>query len=248
MIKRRFIALRDVDNDIINTAEDGYYPPLLSAEPEKAALYITIEDAVKAHKILTYIYDNPEAEDYKLLREAVYCTPVNYEWFYIFYTILQDEYKEFIKAESVIPMLPDSIHSTYREIRTYLPFFILPYKDKYKLYTEQFIKEHYMTYFKNKNGILEEATSTPSIERLNRVLYIKEDYEAEEFLKGYPYWYELPTKVFEQYNPKLNRRVRICYENNEFRYFIAGASDNWEEIYEVPLEIDTVIHTLLFSR
>ena len=99
-----------------------------------------------------------------------------------------------------------------------------------------------------KEGILDVKRCTPTIVTLNRVKYIREAYEADEFLNGYPKWYELPVRVFEQYNSKLNKRVRICYENNEFRYFIAGASDNWEEIYDVPLEIDTIIHTLLFSN
>lgn len=246
MIKRRFVTLRDINNEIIDSLEDGYYPPLLSSDPEKAALYVTVEDAIKAYEALTHIFSNPELKDYKILREAVNYNSANFLWFYTFYTAIKNEYETLVKTESARPVLPES-RDKYEEIRTYLPFFILPYKDKYKIYAEQFVKENYMTYLKNKDGILEETKNTPSIERLNRVLYIKEDYEAEDFLKGYPYWYELPTKVFEQYNPKLNKRIRICYEHNEFRYFIAGASDNWEEIYEVPLEIDAVVHTLLFS-
>lgn len=247
--KTIFEVLRNLDEEIIDSPEDGYYPILLSTQAEKAATSLTIEDAVKAHTVLTHIYSSPEEKDYKLLREAINYSKYNFFWFHTFYIKIAEEFKSKLEIDSVTPQYPEVKESLFYVVKTYLPFFILPYKDKYKIYTEQFIKDYYASSFKvNKNGVLDVVENVPGIEKINRVMYIKEDYEVDDFLNGYPFWYKLPTKIFERYSTKLNRRVRICYENNEFRYFIAGASDNWEEIYEVPIEMDIVLHALLFRN
>ena len=64
---------------------------------------------------------------------------------------------------------------------------------------------------------------------------------------AYPAWYLInTTTVFEQYSEKTNTRVRVDFREGEFMYFIAGASDNWQRIEEVPAEMDHVIAALLF--
>ena len=55
------------------------------------------------------------------------------------------------------------------------------------------------------------------------------------------------TVVFEKYNSKTNKHVRIVFRDGEFHYLMCGASDNWKEITEVPLEIDEVVTTMLFK-
>ena len=80
-----------------------------------------------------------------------------------------------------------------------------------------------------------------------RVLYIKEGYSLSDFEGGFPAWYTFSTTtLYEEYNPKTNKRVKIDFKNGEFFYYLAGASDNWVEIVDVPLEMDSVVSALLF--
>ena len=83
-----------------------------------------------------------------------------------------------------------------------------------------------------------------------RILYIMAEYDMDEFQEDcYPGWYLLKdTTVFEQYNEKTNTRVRVDFRNGEFMYFIAGASDNWQQIPDVPIEMDHVVSALLFRN
>ena len=82
----------------------------------------------------------------------------------------------------------------------------------------------------------------------HRIKYIMENYDMAEFLDdAYPEWYLLKnTTVFEQYSEKTNTRVRIDFRDGEFMYFIAGASDNWQRIEMVPMEMDHIVAALLF--
>ena len=81
----------------------------------------------------------------------------------------------------------------------------------------------------------------------NRIKYIGEVHEAEEFKDGYPAWYMLSnTTIFEKYDAKTGVRSRIDFNNGEFHYYISGASDNWKKLVGVPLEMDYVVSSLLF--
>ena len=77
-----------------------------------------------------------------------------------------------------------------------------------------------------------------------------ENYDMSDFIDdAYPAWYLLrETTIFEQYSEKTNTRVRIDFRNGEFMYFIAGASDNWQPILGVPVEMDHVVSALLFRN
>ena len=80
-----------------------------------------------------------------------------------------------------------------------------------------------------------------------RIKYIREEFEESEFADGYPAWYSFnDTTVFEHYDENSNVRVRIDFNNGEFLYYICGASDNWQRLQEVPLEVDYIISALLF--
>ena len=82
-----------------------------------------------------------------------------------------------------------------------------------------------------------------------RVMYIKKCYELTDFNDGYPGWYILQdTTIFEDYNVKTNKRIRIDCRNGEFLYFIAGASDNWQQVIDVPIEMDYIVSALLFRN
>ena len=75
-----------------------------------------------------------------------------------------------------------------------------------------------------------------------------ENYDMSEFIDdSFPAWYLIQdTTIFEQYSEKTNTRVRVDFRNGEFSYFIAGASDNWQKIMDVPKEMDHVIGALIF--
>ena len=77
-----------------------------------------------------------------------------------------------------------------------------------------------------------------------------ENYDMSEFIDDcYPNWYLLKdTTVFEQYSEKTNTRVRIDFRDGEFSYYIAGASDNWQKIECVPIEMDHIISALIFRN
>ena len=81
-----------------------------------------------------------------------------------------------------------------------------------------------------------------------RIKYIMESYDMSDFLDdAFPSWYILQeSTIFEQYSEKTNTRVRVDFKDGEFLYFIAGASDNWQRIEDVPAEMDHVISALIF--
>ena len=81
-----------------------------------------------------------------------------------------------------------------------------------------------------------------------RIRYILENYEMSDFIDNcYPEWYLIKrTTIFEQYSERTNTRVRVDFQSGEFLYFIAGASDNWQKIEGVPIEMDHVIGALIF--
>ena len=51
-----------------------------------------------------------------------------------------------------------------------------------------------------------------------------------------------------KYSYKTNTRIRIDFRNNNLYYFIAGASDNWREIEDVPNEMKYVVYSLLYKN
>ena len=81
-----------------------------------------------------------------------------------------------------------------------------------------------------------------------RIKYIMEDYDMSDFIDDcYPEWYLLQnTTIFEQYSEKTNVRVRVDFRDREFVYYVAGASDNWKRIENVPVEMDDVVAALIF--
>ena len=83
----------------------------------------------------------------------------------------------------------------------------------------------------------------------NRILYISRAHEAQEFRDGFPAWYIFSnTTLYERYSNTTGVRARIDFNNGEFHYYIAGASDNWKQIVGVPLEMDSIISNLLFRN
>jgi hypothetical protein len=83
-----------------------------------------------------------------------------------------------------------------------------------------------------------------------RISYILKGFQMHEFQGDtYPAWYLLKnTTIFEQYDERTNKRVRVDVRDGDLYYFIAGASDNWKIISDVPKEMDYVISALIYRH
>ena len=255
-------VLRDINGEEFDTLEDCYFPPVLDSRATEAAKLLTIEDALKAYNAFREIYLDINKSSYSLLKEALFYSKENFTWFNTFYITVRNKFKKYIKESYVPPIKPEKElkHSLKAGAFIYLPFFILPdSKGKYVTYTENFTTKNYEEFYQMRRyqpytetgrieyKLLEKTGTRPPIEDLYRIIYVRAAHEAQDFLHGYPSWYQLPLVVFEKYVENINKRLRICYENEEFRYFIAGASDNWQEIFDVPIEMDDVVFALLFD-
>ena len=68
----------------------------------------------------------------------------------------------------------------------------------------------------------------------------------DTFVKGLVL--RIQKELLQLDNIKTNKRVRIDFNKGELLYFIAGASDNWKQVVNVPIEMDYVITALLFRN
>ncbi len=201
-------------------------PPILDEDPVLATKYLSLADSSHFINVLIQTYNNL-GEDNQVniaLEELMLHSKVNYEWFRSFTLALnqlENEGREiYIPSEDIANLRTDDTQLV----------FVPPLEYKYQKVSP--IRIH----AKDNNVIT-----------LNRVLYIREGYSKADFRKGYPSWYSLSeVTIFERYNPKTNKRVRIDFKNGEFKYYMAGASDCWIEIVDVPLEMDHVVSALLF--
>ena len=240
-----FKILRDINKEEFSFYTDCYFPKILHSNPEDAAKSLTIKDAEEAYTILKEVlYDS--SENCKLLRDVVYKNKFTFEWYKVFFYALR-RFFQFpdIDAECVKGPSEGKDEILY----IYYPFYVLPSKNGYTTFhDESIVNDYNNTQFTYGKKSVESIEVIPNYVDLCRRAYIKECYEADAFKTGYPSWYELPVKLVEKYNPYLNRRVRICCEDQELKYYVAGASDNWEEVLGVPLEMDDIVLTLLYAR
>lgn len=202
-----------------------YYPYILDMDPIKAASYLTIEDGLKAIELISYVYKVLKGEKepkYTLLEKSLQ-TPPSFDWFASFY-------EELVRLNELEEYETVPYDLKPKGLNNYKPYFFPP-----------------LSY---NTGKVREKKFPPNIKdpiAKYRCLYIKNKVSLSEFREGYPSWYALSDMtLFEEYNVMTNIRVRIDFTNGEFRYFLAGASDNWKEIKEVPLEMDHIISALMF--
>lgn len=211
--------LRDID---IKGKRDLYYPPILDYNPEFAASYMTIDDSEKALESLEAIFMN-KRHKLLLLQKSISYNSANYNWFKKFYLALNILIKE---EQLIIPSFWEP------ELKSSDKLYLLPP----------------LTYNKGVKGEKVPDFLSDPVD-MYRYLYIKKSVQLEDFRGGYPTWYALSDMtIYESYNPMTNVRIRIDFVKGEFRYFISGASDNWKEICDVPLEMDHVISSLLFRN
>jgi hypothetical protein len=216
----------------LNSCKQGKYLPILDKDPVMAARALTKKDLKKSYIVLKEIFEEIRVE------ENIYPTPListllfsreNFAWFSSFFKEIENILG---KRESYnIPFEKCPKINHLKPPVVYQPFYVTSRP------AEGFKLRNYRILSKRLHPI-----------NNYRIKYIMENYDMSEFIDdAYPAWYLIKdTTVFEQYSEKTNTRVRIDFRDGEFSYFIAGASDNWQKIERVPIEMDHVIAALLF--
>ena len=195
-----------------------------------AAKFLTKKDLTKAHELLKEVFKEiDKQEPYHLpLYYTITSSRYNFMWFAeFFYEITKITGAN--KPKINFDLCPKKGE---KELEVYQPFLACTRGDKALLYYPKIN-------VKNQSPI-----------NNYRIKYIAASYDLEEFQDDqYPGWYLLrDTTVFEQYNEKTNTRVRVDFRNGRFYYMVAGASDNWYIVEDVPQEVDHVVSALLFRN
>lgn len=211
------------------------YIPILDRNPSYAARFLTKKDLAKSYEVLTEVFKeiNNNENSFVVLCDAIMDSEENFLWFTSFYKELEKILEVAEPLELPFKKCPKR-HSSSKSPKFHRPF---------KVIKDQKTKLYKIKYLKNLSNQSDPINS-------HRSLYVMGQYDMQDFQDDvFPAWYLLSTTViFEQYNERTNVRVKIDFVNGEFRYYIAGASDNWEEIVDVPLEMDHVVSALLFRH
>lgn len=223
--------LEGIKNIYLQKSKYAAYIPILDQNPTFAANFLTKNDLQTSYNLLKEVYSDLRSGivNYIPLTSTVLASRDNFMWFATFFKELEAGLN--IEEPFDIPYT-SSPENVGEAPEVYQPFKSVQRKGSIGL-----------TYLKTN------VKDQPPINNY-RILYIMADYDMDEFQGDcYPGWYLLKdTTVFEQYNEKTNTRVRIDFRNGEFLYFIAGASDNWQPIPDVPIEMDHVVSALLFRN
>ena len=220
--------LKSIEEIRVEKEEHLFYPPILDENATFAANFLTVEDSKLCYEVMRKVYEDIMAvgsTDFKLIEESMYQNKKGFFWFLEFYK----ELERLLEKEPLIIDLDIAPDEEEDKIEFYPPV------------TGKYIKRMYKPVPSKVRLRVNDSINK------HRVKYIGEAYELENFRDGFPGWYLLKeTTVFEKYDEKTNHRVRIDFKGGEFYYFLSGASDNWQQITEVPIEIDYVVAALLF--
>lgn len=218
----------------IKSSKEAEYPPILDNDPVMAAKSLTKEDLPKAYKILKGAFEQIKSDkiEYTILVDSILNSAENFTWFAVFFK----EMERILGEENFEIPYDDSPEPKEHET--------LEFQQPFTVVQNRSGSKGYSVNYSRKNVKEQDAINN------YRILYIIAQYDMAEFQNDeYPRWYLFKnTTVFEQYNVKTNTRVRIDFMNSEFQYYVAGASDNWQPIPEVPLEMDDVVSALLIRR
>jgi len=209
------------------------YVPILDKDPCFAAHFLTKKDLKRAYNLMRETFSEIKEDKvvHEIMAETILASKDNFMWFCSFFKEMEK-----ILGTAEIYKLPYSKcpEKSGKAPEVYQPFTCVPLKANEPIYIR----------YLNINSKVQDPINN------YRITYIMAEYDLSDFQDDcYPGWYLIKnTTVFEQYNEKTNRRVRIEFRNGEFLYFVAGASDNWQIINGVPPEMDHVIAALLFRN
>lgn len=201
------------------------YPIILDRDPKYAAYSLTITDSGVTLELMLAAFNSivKGTKEYPLIEYNILYSSTMFDWFVDFTYKLLDLQEEEYEWKVPYELRPDE--------ESPLAFF--------PPVTQRIRQRHATMRRFSLNAV-------DPIDRF-RVIYISKMWDLEDFREGFPAWYSLyETTIYEEYNSKTNVRVRITFTRGEFRYFICGASDNWKEICDVPLEMDHIVSALLF--
>ena len=215
--------------EYIITSKQAKYIPVLDRDPVFAARALTKKDIWLSYKLLKETFEEIGKDEiyHEPLANTILFSRENFMWFSTFFKELGKILEE---EEFDIPYEKCPAINFLKPPVVYQPFHVCKNKKGLRLYNYKVLSK-----------------KLPPINNY-RIKYIMENYDMSEFIDDcYPNWYLIKdTTVFEQYSEKTNTRVRVDFRDGEFSYFIAGASDNWQKIEGVPLEMDHVIAALIF--
>lgn len=218
------------------------YIPVLDVNPVYACRYLTRADLIDSYNLLEEVFK--EINSSKIIHEVMvdtilYCKE-NFLW-----------YSEFFKESAKLLNSECSIEPDYSKCPAYSREAHLEHKPEVPYYIK--VHQPFAVYYddKKKNYYAEELKfNREGNDPINnyRIKYIVDQHELSEFVGvSYPTWYSLDDlTIYEKYCTKTNTRIRIDFKDGSLRYFIAGASDNWKEIENVPHSMIHVIFALLF--
>lgn len=84
---------------------------------------------------------------------------------------------------------------------------------------------------------------------LSRIILIDLSPKFEDFVKGTPVWLtNISNTILEAYDSTNRRHIKIIRGNKRLHYLTSIISDKWEEIYNVPEEMDVIIWYLISNR
>ena len=226
------LELKPLKDYNLSHSEQGKYIPILDRNPEKAARSLVIKDLKKTYLLLKETF--AEIKEGKIYHEVLANTIVfsyyNFGWFASFLKELENILRVRKKVELPYEKCPTMYEVTTKTLIAYQPFYVTLVNGKVLFHNYRVLskKLHFINNY--------------------RIKYIMEDYDMSDFIDDcYPEWYLLQnTTIFEQYSEKTNVRVRVDFRDREFVYYVAGASDNWKRIENVPVEMDDVVAALIF--
>lgn len=223
-------ALKTFDRYLVKGSKNGFYPPILDINPKFAAGFMTDEDTIKSYEAIYDVFNCllMEAKSkYFILEHDVLYNHINFRWFVGFYI-------------AICKVLNKEATLDKEELMKYSPNFCIKssFTLQYPFYiSKNNLVEYYRYNVENKDDFVAG----------HRIRYISECYSLEDFSQGFPAWYNfLNTTIYEKYSERTNIRVRVDFCDNNLLYFIAGASDDWQQITEVPVEIDDIVKSIIF--
>lgn len=225
--------LKPIKEYNLPSAKRAKYISVLDKDPVMAARALTIKDIKSSINLLkeTFKEIQDDSISYEPLAETILFSRENFIWFS---TMLKEMENLMGMRHCNIPFDKCPPINFLKPPVIYQPF---------RPYPNSKDKGFHLSFYKILSKKLHPINNY-------RIKYIMENYDMSEFIDDcYPNWYLLKdTTIFEQYSEKTNTRVRVDFRDGELSYYIAGASDNWQKIERVPVEMDHVISALIFRN
>ena len=226
--------LKDLKTYEIYDPKFARYVSILDRDPVFAARFVVKDQLQRYYNLLKEVFQETFEKNRKheLLYDTLTDSKDNYKWFMKFFKEIERILE--IKDKFIFPLKP-----IYPKNIGDAPNVFQPYT-----YSSQGTGKPLKLEYKSSN--VEDKDPINNY----RISYILKGFQMHEFQgDAYPAWYLLKnTTIFEQYDERTNTRVRVDVRDGDLYYFVAGASDNWQIIADVPKEIDYIISALIYRH